>query len=311
MSFNREDHIVKAIFLIWTLLTTTNAMSQHCAATLDLTTLRPSGGVFDLYLYQNKLAIADLSNNQVIILDRNLMLVKTIQVKSPHAAVFDSKGFLYVATARYNRILKFNSQYQEVEGWDKSLRDQKALNMPVALDVGESDSIYVTNWEPEGIIHVDAKGKLLHTFSSTGTVKIRPHGISFSSKHQRVFVADRVYEGGAGTIHVFSTEGIYLSSWSKPKAEFDPLNIRPISDDLWFVPDYFDGKIYIFDISGRVIEKLELAGVEPGRFQRATSVAIDNEGFAYITELNGNRVQKIDFKPVLQKSEQALQSLQK
>ena len=110
---------------------------------------------------------------------------------------------------------------------------------------------------------------------------------------------------------MFSTEGIYLSSWSKPNAEFDPLNIRPISDDLWFVPDYFDGKIYIFDISGRVIEKLELLGVEPGRFQRATSVAIDNEGFAYITELNGNRVQKIDFKPVLQKSEQALQSLQK
>jgi DNA-binding beta-propeller fold protein YncE len=272
--------------------------------TFDLGDIRKEGAVFDINLSKDgRVYVPDLTQNQLIVLDADLKKVlKTLEVPSPHAAVEDSKGNIYVGTHRSGRIKKFDRQYNELANWDQKLYESGEIKAPGALEPALDDSIYVCDWILQRVIQVSSQGELMRVFED-GPIKAKAqfqaHGLAVDMKRQRVYVADRGNDGGNGAIHSFSLEGKYFATWPKPTPDFDPFTVRALTADMFIVPNYTDGAFYMFDSEGKLLEKMDMLGAESGKFNRATSVVANGHGFIYVPELKGDRIQKVDFNAVI------------
>lgn len=276
------------------------------AMAFDLGLIRRGAAVYDIGLGEdNRVLIPDFTQNKVIILDRDLKkILKTLEVPTPHAAIEDSKGFLYVGTHRSGRIKKFDRQYQEIIDWDREVFNTKTIMAPVALADGPA-ALYVCDWILQRVVRINHHGELLSAFEGLIKAKTRfqPHGLTVDVKRQRVYVADRGCDGGNGAIHSFTLEGRYQATWPKPSADFDPLTVRALTANLMIVPNYTDGAFYIFDDNGRLLEKLDVVGSEAGQLNHAASVISDGKRYIYAPELKGDRIQRIDFKSVIDRLE--------
>jgi len=272
-------------------------------AEFDLRTIRPKGGIFDINLAGDKVLIPDLSNEKVVILDSNLKQVEIKDVPSPHGVAAAPDGSWYVTTFRKGQgVKKFSSDGKEIEGWDKDLREH--FKAPVAIEPGLNRNLYIADWITQKVMEVTDDGKLIRVFEDgpiTQKAQFQAHGIAVDGKNKRIYVADRGNEGGSGTIHAFSLEGKYLSSWARPSGDFDPFTVRRIAEDLYLVPTYTNPAIYIFNADGKLLEKMDIYGDKPGQFLKASSVIVDKDGFMYAPELDGNRIQKVDFRAEIER----------
>lgn len=295
------------IFLVLTLLLwSVSVKAAEPAKVFDLGAIRKRSAVFDIGLTRdNRVLIPDLSLDQVVILDGDLArVIKILKVITPHAAVEDPMGNLYVGTHRSGRIKKFDKRLREIPDWDRKLFDSGEIKAPVALEIGKKDTVYVCDWIMQRVIQVNGQGELLRVFEDSAIkskAEFQAHGLSVDLNLSRVYVADRGNEGGNGAIHSFTLDGKYLLTWPRPAPDFDPFTIRALTKDLFIVPNYTDGAFYIFDPEGNLLEKYEAFGDQPGRFNHATSVIADKRGFIYVPELKGDRVQKVDFNPVIKR----------
>jgi DNA-binding beta-propeller fold protein YncE len=274
--------------------------------TFDLGTLRPEGAVYDINIDQERVFVPDITNKQVLVLDRHQMkLLTTIKdIPTPHGVAIDPvQNDIYISTHRSGRVHKFNKELKEIPDWDAPFKSK--VQTPVAVEVDDKQDVYIADWEGAQILKVNAKGEHILNFDVAEIQKkgrLYPHSITV--KEQKVFVTDR----GNGIVHVFNREGKYLSSWNKPVGNFDPFTARFITPEIIIVPTYNDGFFYVYDVEGRLIGTEKVLGREPGKFQHATSLVADKDGFIYVSEL-GNRVQKLDFKPFIKRYEEKLKSL--
>jgi DNA-binding beta-propeller fold protein YncE len=270
----------------------------------DMGTIRPKGGVFDINLAGDKVIVPDLSNALVVVLDRDMNKVREIRdnVTLPHGVAVDKDGYIYIGMHRKNGIVKLRPDLSEIKGWDKALLEH--MQSPVALEAGLSNNLYVCDWLLQRVIEVTTDGKFVRVFED-GPIKAKAqfqaHGAAVDEKNKRVYVADRGNEGGSGTVHVFSLEGKYLKSWDKPVPDFDPFTVRQLVKGIYIVPAYNDGAFYFFNADGKLLEKMDVHGDGPGQFRHAASVVADKDGFIYVPELAGNRIQKVDFRAEIER----------
>ena len=239
---------------------------------------------------EEKLYIPDFRNDRVIVLNSDMEEIFSINgVPSPHGIAVDNKGYLYVATYRNGRVLKFNPQGQKVDGWGKELK----LKAPVAVDTDGADNVVIADYGSGAVIKASEDGEYLMEFNANRikeTGEFLPHGVNADSG-EYIYVADR---GKAKSIHVFRPDGTHAGTWERLKADIDPLAVKSLAPNVFMVPDYTSGKIYLLDAQGKYITELGSLGDKPGQFLYVTNLASDGKGTIYVVEQDGNRVQMID-----------------
>ena len=104
-----------------------------------------------------------------------------------------------------------------------------------------------------------------------------------------VYVVDK-----AGQVQRFTPDGTLETSWRMPQVEKGlPVGLTVHPDGRLFIADTHYHRVLIVDRTGKVLGSFGREGTGDGEFQLPTDVAIDAEGFIYVSEyLENDRITK-------------------
>ncbi len=99
-----------------------------------------------------------------------------------------------------------------------------------------------------------------------------------------VFVVDK-----SARVQRFGGEGTFEAAWRMPeKAAGKPVGLAVHPDGRILVADTHYHRVLIYDRQGQLLDEFGEHGNGDGQFQLPTDVAVDGEGFIYVSEYNGN-----------------------
>jgi len=99
-----------------------------------------------------------------------------------------------------------------------------------------------------------------------------------------IFVVDK-----AGRVQRFSADGDFEVQWRMPEIEKGkPVGLSVHPDGRVFVADTHYNRVLVYDLSGNPLGGFGSEGVGDGQFQLPTDVAVDAEGFVYVSEYHQN-----------------------
>ncbi|MFH0981312.1 MAG: SMP-30/gluconolactonase/LRE family protein [Planctomycetota bacterium] len=110
-----------------------------------------------------------------------------------------------------------------------------------------------------------------------------PRGIT-AAPDGTIFVVDK-----SARIQRFSPEGKFEASWRTPEKQAGkPIGMIVHPDGRLFVADTHYHRVLIYDRDGNLLEQFGRPGRSDGEFELPTDMAIDADGFIYVSEYNGN-----------------------
>ena len=110
-----------------------------------------------------------------------------------------------------------------------------------------------------------------------------PRGIAVGGDGA-VFVVDK-----SARIQRFSADGQFETSWRTPEKEAGkPIGMVVHPDGRLFVADTHYHRVLVYDRDGHPLGQFGQAGHGDGEFELPTDVAIDAQGFLYVSEYGGN-----------------------
>ncbi|MCH7527852.1 MAG: SMP-30/gluconolactonase/LRE family protein, partial [Planctomycetes bacterium] len=122
-----------------------------------------------------------------------------------------------------------------------------------------------------------------------GKVGIAPGAFSYPraitvARNGDVFVVDK-----SARVQRFSPDGTFETSWKMPeKVAGKPVGLTVHPDGRVFVADTHYHRVIVFDPDGNELTRFGEYGTGDGQFLLPTDVAIDADGFIYVSEYNGN-----------------------
>lgn len=110
-----------------------------------------------------------------------------------------------------------------------------------------------------------------------------------SDAEGRVFIVDKT-----GRIQCFSAQGEYAYHFAMPEtAAGKPTGLGIDSRGRIYAADTHYSRVMVFEADGREVVRFGSFGEGPGQFRMPTDVAVDVDGFIYVSEYGGNdRVSK-------------------
>lgn len=113
-------------------------------------------------------------------------------------------------------------------------------------------------------------------FSYPRAITIGPDGC--------VFVIDKT-----ARVQRFSPQGQYELGWRMPEWQAGkPTGLTFDSQGRLLIADTHYHRVMIYDRDGKLLTQFGSRGAGPGQFEFLTSVALDREGFVYVSEYGGN-----------------------
>jgi len=196
--------------------------------------------------------------------------------ETSHVAL-DSNDRIYL-TQRYGiPILVFDSMGNFLTG----LGEGQILDAH-GIFINSKDEIFLVDRDAHEVLMLDTGGNILLRIGTRGKPSSQapfnhPCDVAVSPSGD-IFVSDGY---GNSSIHRFSSDGKYLTSWGKPGREptqlTAPLGIWVDNQDKVYVSDWENSRVKIFTPEGDYIDEwLDL--------YHPMDIFIDNDGMAYITD---------------------------
>jgi DNA-binding beta-propeller fold protein YncE len=185
---------------------------------------------------------------------------------------------------------------------------------PVAVALGEGDTVYLLNRGREAIVAVPwnrtARGinigkitvgtvpgdeEFLGEFSKYGNAPgelIWPAGMALD-RQGNIYVTDE----WMNRVSIFDQEGKFLSLWGSAgegNGEFNgPSGIVFDSEEDLYIVDSRNHRVQQFTKDGKFLSKWGSFGSGQGQFNAPWGITIDHEGYIYVADHKNDRVQKL------------------
>lgn len=168
---------------------------------------------------------------------------------------------------------------------------QKPYGIAVAGGVA-----YVCDTKGLAISRMDFVNKTYTTFGVSGPGRLRkPLNIAIDPAGYK-FVVDSVRK----QVVVFGPDDSYVTAFDVPRP-CRPVDIAVHGESLYVLDNDEDCAIIEMDrVTGEVLGTIGGPGGEPGQFKIPNSIAVDDEGFIYVSDTHNWRIQKLspDGEPV-------------
>ncbi len=227
----------------------------------------------------------------------------------PHSIRVAPDGTLYVVDTWNYKIRHFTADWQPLGSWGSPLA--QGIDAPqeptdgfwgprdIAIDA--AGNVYISDTGNKRVRVYDSAGVWLRDIGSGGSAPGQldePTGLAVTADG-RLFVADTWNR----RIAVFALDGTWLANYPVRAWYGEPVN-RPYMavDDtrgLLYVGDPEGGRVLVYDLQGGTCVGAfgSLNTENPGlnEFSAVGGIAVDNNGFVYVTDINKGRLLK--FKP--------------
>ena len=243
----------------------------------------------------NEVVIADCNNQEVIIFDKDLNLIRTFGQGSG-----DSKLNVPVGVAVANNVIavsdygdhvmkRYSLQGDYLSKVGSCGSGDGQFNYPQGLHFNSKGLLYVVDRGNHRVQAFKENNVFLFQFGSKG---YNP-GQFQSPRYIAVDGSDRVYvtdcSGNDGGICVFSESGCFIKKINCNNAW--AIGIAP--DDYIITNAQSSHVLTVFSPTHEFIAKLGVCGREKGQFNGIQGIAINNSGTIFVTESSNSRLQVI------------------
>jgi sugar lactone lactonase YvrE len=214
--------------------------------------------------------------------------------RNPTGITIDSNGEIYVVDSGNSKIKKFDSNGKLLLSWGSSGTGNGQFVNPDGIVVG-SNYVYIADTGNARIQMFDKNGTFVYSWGeygdSPGTFHT-PTALAFDESGD-LFVTD----SGRDTIQIFDSHYTFTNEIKPLLTEggnFSGINGIVFDSQNNFYSSAIDNKILKFSDSGNFINFFGSDGIEKGRFNNPTSIALDSNGGFYVADTNNHRIQKFD-----------------
>jgi sugar lactone lactonase YvrE len=158
----------------------------------------------------------------------------------------------------------------------------------------DSNGVVIVAGHENRIQRFTMDGELIDIFGTAGQGDGQfnhPHGLAVDRRR-----GDLVYVGDQenSRLQVFTSDGQFIRQWGDEKFQhIHDVGIDPSTGDV-FVGDYELHTVRKFSPTGVLLDTYGGPGVAPGKFNGVWGISTDSQGYVYVADTFGRRVQKLD-----------------
>jgi DNA-binding beta-propeller fold protein YncE len=212
-------------------------------------------------------------------------------VRTAHGLRIDHEGNVWTTDLSTHQVIKYDPTGKVLLTLgvrNKKGNTKERFNQPADVAVSAAGDIYVADgYGNSRVVKFSKEGKYLKEWGKKGKAPGEfnlVHAIFLDGKG-KVFVGDREND----RVQVFDTDGKFLEQWRDIGA---PYGLFLQNGQRMLVADGRGDVVRIMDLSGKVLTRFGMKGVAAGQFQMPHGICADSRGVIYVTEGDGERVQK-------------------
>ncbi|PKM82396.1 MAG: hypothetical protein CVU89_05175 [Firmicutes bacterium HGW-Firmicutes-14] len=201
------------------------------------------------------------------------------QFNQPYKVDFDSKGNFFVTDSFNHRVQKFSYSGEPLMQIGDYGTKEGQFNGPIGILIDREDKVFVCDYGNHRIQVFSTNGEYIDSFGENleGPVWI-------TADENQILVGDNI----KNNIHIYSKQGEFLDNFNIPDINFSRVPYEILIDRAnhrtWYL-SYDENKIVIEDTGNTmdVVNKCK----ENVSFNNPYSVALDKQGYIYISETGG------------------------
>lgn len=212
-----------------------------------------------------------------------------LNLKKPMGVFVGNDSKLYVTDTASSDVFIFDTKNSKMN--TLSGMGAKIFYKPIGVTADTDGRIFVTDSQVDKVTVLDSSAKILAYLQPEEPFK-QPSGIIADSVNRRLYVTDT----HTHNIKVFDLDTLkpagIIGKRGKEEGEFNfPSHLGVDTKGNLYVVDTMNGRVQIFDKSGKFIRAFGQFGDMPGMFARPKGVGVDSEGHIYVVDAAFNNVQ--------------------
>jgi len=202
-----------------------------------------------------------------------------------------SDEFVFVVDNKNHNIQKFTLDGEFISKWGGFGKDNGFFKSPRGITVSDDESVYVVDSGNARIQKFTLDGEFISGFGQSGK-----RGGNFVTPVDIAINSDKIYvtDPNQNKIIVFDLEGNLENIFN------DSIGGKPIypegiifdEEDNFYIVDYRNNRIIHYNEFGVSLSIFGQMGNDNGHFKFPKDVAISNDGYLFITDTQGHRIQK-------------------
>ena len=225
---------------------------------------------------KQQLVVVEKDGKKVTVFDREDKKVQTVTSEKfsyPAGVAVDQDDNIYVSDYGNSSILKFNKEGKLMKVVGQKGTQPGEFSDPSLIKV-INDKLYVCDRGNYRVQILNTELEYLDTFGCYGDGDSqfkRPNGIA-RDEIGNLYVSDSYNN----RVQVFDCKGQFLSAFRTSKPLNLPCGISVSSDQLVYVCDNMNKCVSVFKMSGEFVTSF-------GQFSNPVGIAVDDDGFVYVS----------------------------
>lgn len=213
------------------------------------------------------------------------------QFHSP-AGIAVYEDTVYVADSQLHRIQKFDLEGNFISKWGEEGDSPGQFMIPNSIAVGVNGTLYVVDTGNQRIQKFSPDGEFISEFGESGVGDgkfVTPIGISIDNQ-ENIFVSDP----GKNKVFKFDSQGFYIQSFGTNFAGFTifPHGLANDPNGNIYIADMSNDRILLLSQEGSTLSTWGSMGTANGQFKMPKDIAMDSNGYLFVVDSNGHRIQK-------------------
>ncbi|MED5275293.1 MAG: HYR domain-containing protein, partial [Thermoproteota archaeon] len=211
-----------------------------------------------------------------------------------------SNEFVFVVDNKNHDVQKFTLDGEFISKWGGFGKDAGFFKSPRGITISDDEFVYVVDSGNARIQKFTLDGEYVSNFGQSGKL-----GGNFVTPVDLAINSDKIYvtDPNQNKIIVFDLDGNFEKIFNDSVGGYPiyPEGITFDEENNFYIVDYRNNRIIHYNESGVALSMFGQMGNDNGHFKFPKDVAISNDGYLFVTDTQGHRIQKFST-PLVQSS---------